>query len=75
MLTGDRPFQAETLQLMLAAHVNAPTPRLPAEHEGLQPLLDGLMAKLPQDRFAGAEAVLVELQRHGFSRTLPSSSD
>ena len=32
MLTGERPFQAESLDVLLARHLHAPTPRLPDEH-------------------------------------------
>ncbi|HYF43587.1 MAG TPA: protein kinase, partial [Ramlibacter sp.] len=71
MLTGDRPYRAESLDELLARHINAPTPRLPAGHDSFQPVLDRLMAKRPQDRFAGADALLAELDQRGFARTLP----
>jgi len=70
MLTGERPYRAESLDALLAQHLGAPTPRLPAEHEGLQPLVDRLMAKRPQDRFAGADALLAELRERSFARTV-----
>ncbi len=50
MLTGMRPYKAETLELLLAHHLNAPTPELPAAHVRLQPLLNQLMAKSPGQR-------------------------
>ena len=62
MLAGERPFQAETLNLLLAYHVTAPTPRLPAAHADLQPLLEQLMAKRPQDRCASAGQLLAQLE-------------
>ncbi len=67
LLTGRRPFQAETLDLLLARHLHAPTPPLPDEHAALQPVLDRLMAKSPRERFGSAEAFLAELR----SRDLP----
>ena len=73
MLTGDRPFRAPSLDALLALHMNAPTPRLPAEHAALQPILDRLMAKRPQDRFAGADAVLAELAQRRLARTVAES--
>ena len=62
MLTGERPFRAESLNLLLARHLGAPTPALPAAHADLQPVLERLMAKAPQDRFPSAGAFLAELQ-------------
>jgi hypothetical protein len=35
-------------------HRNAPLPRLPAELAELQPLLDRLLGKRPEDRFPNA---------------------
>ena len=61
MLIGSRPYTAETLELLLARHLSAPTPRLPEEHEALQPVLDRLMAKRPQDRYPSARALLDDL--------------
>jgi CheY-like chemotaxis protein len=68
LLTGRRPYQAETLDLLLARHLHAPTPRLPDEHGQLQPVLDRLMAKSPRDRFGSAEAFLAELKSRGLLR-------
>lgn len=61
MLAGQRPFQAETLDLLLARHLQAPTPPLPAQHAVLQPLVNKLTAKKPEDRYASAAALLVDL--------------
>lgn len=70
MLTGSRPYSAETLELLLASHLNAPTPRLPVEHEGVQPVLDSLMAKRPGDRYPSARALLEDLAQRPLLRTL-----
>jgi hypothetical protein len=43
---------------MLQAHLNAPIPRLPRSAAALQPLIDGLLAKNPNDRFQSAADVL-----------------
>mgnify|MGYP001627219942 CR=1 FL=1 len=71
MLTGSRPYSAESLDLLLARHLTAPLPQLPLEHHGLQPVLDKLMAKLPEQRFASARALLDELAQRPLLRTLP----
>ncbi|MEJ6024160.1 protein kinase domain-containing protein [Ramlibacter sp. PS4R-6] len=70
MLTGQRPFRAETLNLLLAHHVSAPTPRLPEAHAALQPVVDRLMAKKPADRYASARELLDDFAEGALSRTL-----
>lgn len=70
MLAGRRPFRADTLDQLLAQHLHAPTPSLPPEHAALQPILDRLMAKAPQDRFDGAQGFLSELQSRQLLPTL-----
>ncbi len=58
MLTGRKPFTGTSAIEVLQQHVNAPLPRLPATLEHLQPLLDGLLAKSPNDRLASASQVV-----------------
>jgi serine/threonine-protein kinase PpkA len=62
MLAGTRPFRAETLDLLLARHLSAPTPPLPAAHAALQPVVNRLMAKKTADRYPSAQALLADLQ-------------
>ena len=61
MLAGERPFRAESLDLLLARHLSAPTPVLPLVHAVLQPVVEQLMAKQPQDRYPSAQALLTAL--------------
>jgi serine/threonine-protein kinase PpkA len=61
MLAGERPFRADSLDLLLARHMSAPTPLLPAAHAALQPVVEKLMAKQPQDRYGSAQALLRDL--------------
>jgi serine/threonine-protein kinase PpkA len=63
LLAGLRPFAAETLNDLLARHLSAPTPRLPAAHATLQHIVERLMAKLPQDRYPSAAALLADLDQ------------
>ncbi|MBI5279481.1 MAG: protein kinase [Burkholderiales bacterium] len=63
MLTGQRPYVAESLDVLLARHLTAPTPQLPAEHAMLQPVLDRLMAKKPADRYPSARALVDDLRQ------------
>jgi CheY-like chemotaxis protein len=51
MLTGAPPYHAETPWDLMQAHLSAPIPRLPDAIAACQPLIDGLLAKDPEDRF------------------------
>ncbi|OGT79193.1 MAG: hypothetical protein A3H91_09820 [Gammaproteobacteria bacterium RIFCSPLOWO2_02_FULL_61_13] len=61
MLTGKVPFGGELPTDILDAHLSAPIPNLPRPFESLQPLLDGLLAKDPDERFQSAEDLLMGL--------------
>ncbi|MCC2636280.1 MAG: protein kinase [Ramlibacter sp.] len=58
MLTGERPFSAETLDLLLARHLTAPVPALPPRHARLQAVLEKMMAKQAEQRYPTAQALL-----------------
>jgi eukaryotic-like serine/threonine-protein kinase len=57
MLTGEKPYLAETPLAVIFKHANSPIPLLPAGLAELQPLLNGLLAKKPEDRFPSAAAI------------------
>jgi len=61
MLTRKRPFVGDTVMEILAQHHSAKIPRLPDEFAGCQPLVDGMLAKDPNDRFQSADGVLAEI--------------
>ena len=63
MLTGDKPFVADTPLAVIYKHVNAPIPRLPPDLASLQPLLDELLAKKAEDRFPTASAIVAAIDR------------
>ena len=48
---------------ILSQHLTAPIPRLPEDLAEYQPLLDGMLAKEVEHRFAGAHALLDEIDR------------
>jgi len=54
MLSGEKPYKADNPMTVLYMHRNTPIPRLSEELSQLQPLLDQLLAKEVEDRFAGA---------------------
>jgi len=58
MLTGKKPYYADSAQALLYQHVHAPVPTLPAALARFQPLLAKMMAKRPQDRFNSAEEII-----------------
>jgi class 3 adenylate cyclase/tRNA A-37 threonylcarbamoyl transferase component Bud32 len=58
MLTGQRPFDADSVSGLIALHVSAPRPKLPealAEHQGL---LDRMVAVDPGSRCGNADELL-----------------
>jgi serine/threonine-protein kinase PpkA len=70
MLAGERPFRAESLDLLLARHVTAPTPALPQAHANLQPVVEQLMTKRPEDRYESARALLADLDQRSLLQTV-----
>ena len=54
MLTGEKPYRADNPMTVLYMHRNTPVPQLEARLAPLQPLLDRLLAKEADDRFATA---------------------
>ena len=54
MLTGQKPYTAENPMAIIYMHRNAPLPKLPEELAELQPLLNKLLGKRPDDRFKNA---------------------
>lgn len=58
MLTGHKPFEAPSALEVMDMHLLAPVPRLPPALGWAQTLVDGLLAKRPEDRFAGADSLI-----------------
>ncbi len=61
MLSGVKPFRAETPLAVIYMHANEPLPRLPQAVAHLQPLLDALLAKRPADRPASAAEIIARV--------------
>jgi DNA-binding NarL/FixJ family response regulator len=61
MLTGSRPYNGRTAMAIMAQHAAAPVPRLPENVALQQALVDRLMAKNPDERYASAEELLADL--------------
>lgn len=62
MLAGEKPYTADNPMAIIYKHRKAPIPVLPAQSAMLQPLVEGLMAKQPADRFPTASAAIVALE-------------
>jgi len=61
MLTNERPYTAKSVAQLISMHLNAPIPRLPDNLAKYQPLIDGLLAKDPDERFQSANDVILGL--------------
>jgi DNA-binding NarL/FixJ family response regulator len=63
MLTGVLPYRGQSVAEIVERHRAAPVPRLPGKLAIYQILIDRLMAKKPQERFATAADFLEGLNR------------
>jgi hypothetical protein len=55
-------YAGKSLGELLRQHIDAPVPRLPAEHAKFQPFLDRMMHKIPEERPANCTAVWRNLE-------------
>jgi serine/threonine-protein kinase PpkA len=62
MLTGTKPFHGKAVSDLFRAHLSAPIPRLPPALTVYQPVIDGLLAKDPDDRFQTTDDLLAGLE-------------
>jgi serine/threonine-protein kinase PpkA len=58
LLTGQRPFEAESVSGVIAQHVSAPRPKLPDTLTEYQQLLDRMIAVDPGSRYQSADELL-----------------
>lgn len=58
MLTGRKPYSEDSHVQTMVAHLNEPIPRLPEHLAAYQPLLEQMIAKAPDERFASAAELL-----------------
>ncbi len=63
LLLGHNPYRADQYTATLINHLQMPAPQLPPRLAHWQPLLDRLLAKQPEDRFADMTSVLEVLGR------------
>lgn len=58
MLTGKKLFTANSISKLVQAHLNDPIPKLPAHLSKYQPLIEGMLAKDPDERFQVASELI-----------------
>ena len=58
MLTGEKPFSAESVVEIVIQHKQSPVPQLPDEYRLFQPVLDRMMAKKREDRFRDCQTMV-----------------
>ena len=58
MLTGKRLFTGKSISELVQAHLKDPIPKLPDQFSKYQPLLEGMLAKDPDDRFQVASQLI-----------------
>ncbi|MGH8269479.1 MAG: serine/threonine-protein kinase, partial [Steroidobacteraceae bacterium] len=63
MLTGGKPYRAESPMVLIYKHRKEPVPQLAGGLDGMQPLLERLLAKHPAERFPSALAAAEALDR------------
>ena len=63
MLTGRKPFKAETAPALVYQHVHAEIPQLPGKLQRYQPLIEMLLAKNAGERFSSADEFVEYLGR------------
>jgi serine/threonine protein kinase len=74
MLMNRRPYDGNSIVELISQHVNAPVPRLPENLTDYQMLLDGMLAKDPDERLQNADEVLSAIDRVWTQVALRASS-
>lgn len=62
MLTGSRPYKAGSIAQLIHAHINSPIPQFQDKFSIYQPLIDGLLAKDPNERFQKASELIMGIE-------------
>ena len=62
MLVREKPYKADNPMALIYKHRKEPVPRLPAPFESLQPILERMLAKSPEDRFSDAGEAAMALE-------------
>lgn len=71
-LTRSPPYKSTNTSSVTAQHIHSPIPILPQSEQEFQPLIDKMMAKNPDERYASMMHLLDDIQKRFFER-LPTS--
>jgi serine/threonine-protein kinase PpkA len=63
MLTGELPYRGDSSMATALMHLTEPIPKLPRHLEFLQTIIEGMLAKAPEDRFENDQALREALNR------------
>ena len=63
MLTGKRPFEADSIGALAMKHLRTPPPDLPESMAGLAPIFKKMVAKDPADRYSDMGEVADDLEK------------
>jgi len=74
MLTGRKPYAGASAMDTIVAHLTAPIPRLPPPVQRYQDLLERMIAKSPEERFAAAAEMVARVRELRRSATARASS-
>jgi serine/threonine protein kinase len=78
MLTGGLPYHAQDPFALALKHATDPIPKLPGDRRQFQPVVEGLLAKKPENRLASAEElvrVIDEIPADDTRASAPSDPD
>jgi serine/threonine-protein kinase PpkA len=75
MLTGQLPYTADDSFALAFKHVTEPIPDLPPKLVAFQPVLNSLLAKDPEERYASSEQYLLALARAEHDYFTPPRAD
>lgn len=73
LLTGQVPYRGDTPIAVCMQHLTSPLPQLPPELKELQPILDRMLAKKPDERYSNM-ADFTQSLRNAFVVSLPLRS-
>ena len=62
MITGRAPYGGKESLAVLYSHINDPIPKLPDQYGFLQPLIEDMLAKNPEDRIPNCTALLERIK-------------
>ena len=67
-LTGTKPYDASDTFVIGLKHINDPVPQLPGKLNEFQPIIEKLLAKLPESRFDNGNQLIEALEVFNFNK-------